>query len=466
MDAGLGPVLRLDQNPNNVLSAVGALESQLPVASVHVAIQSPSGSSASTPEQPVTGGNAVVPVLGLKPSTTYQMEAVVTLTDGGSATSPEVSFTTLALPDHVHQFHTVSIGEPGPGFNMVARLPTTAAMGVDSLTITDSTGTPVWYLDTEPGLVGDFQKQPDHTYTVAVDDLAHAIQGLQDSVATYHQYDVLGNLLHTWTAPAPSVATDCHDLRIQPNGDALLFGMVTQTVDMRPYADGGQPDATVVGNILYRLAPDGGVRFSWNTFDHLSLHAIDPTVPRTGALVDAIHANSIDVTADGNYLISLRDMSQVVKINAADGGVMWKLGGANDDGTPAGDFTFVDDPLNGPSCQHAARELPNGDIILFDDGNGHTPPNSRAAEYALAFDPSTGAPTTATLVWSAGGAPSPLASYALGYAQRLDNGDTLITYGTNSRVQEVDADGNLVWELTDPMHGFGIYRTVRIDSLY
>jgi hypothetical protein len=73
---------------------------------------------------------------------------------------------------------------------------------------------------------------------------------------------------------------------------------------------------------------------------------------------------------------------------------------------------------------------------------------------------------TATLVWEAEATPE-LFSFALGYAQRLDNGNTLITYGTTKHVQEVAADGGLVWDLSDPSTAdFGIYRAFRIDSLY
>src|SRR6185312_15053874 len=101
------------------------------------------------------------------------------------------------------------------------------------------------------------------------------------------------------------------------------------------------------------------------------------------------------------------------------------------------------DPLGGFSCQHGARELPNGDIILFDDGDGHGPPQSRAVEYSLDTEA-----MVATLVWSAEDDP-PLFSYILGYAERLPNGHTLITYGTTLQVREVDDSGAAIWDLTD-----------------
>jgi hypothetical protein len=68
-------------------------------------------------------------------------------------------------------------------------------------------------------------------------------------------------------------------------------------------------------------------------------------------------------------------------------------------------------------------------------------------------------------VWSYTASPTVFA-FAMGSAQRLPNGNTLVDYGTASRVDEVDPQGNLVWTLSDPHPGFGFYRATFIDSLY
>jgi outer membrane protein assembly factor BamB len=169
--------------------------------------------------------------------------------------------------------------------------------------------------------------------------------------------------------------------------------------------------------------------------------------------VDFTHANAIDVMADGSYLISLRNLSQILKIDSTTGDILWRLGGED------GQFTFVNDSLNGFSCQHAARELPNGDIILFDDGDGHSPPQSRAVEYAL----DTTA-MTATLVWSAEDNPPIFAAY-MGNAERLPNGNTLIAYGEALHIQEVNASGDVLWDVVDPNQDFGFFRAFRVPTL-
>jgi hypothetical protein len=74
---------------------------------------------------------------------------------------------------------------------------------------------------------------------------------------------------------------------------------------------------------------------------------------------------------------------------------------------------------------------------------------------------------TATLVWQYL-APTSLQAIAMGFAQRLANGNTLIAYGTAQppRVQEVNPAGEVVWDLSSSAPSFGIYRAFRIASLY
>ena len=469
-DAGsidAGPfVLAVVDNPNNVLSAVATVSwaSNLGLQTVQLTAVTDGGRNETTPSFNIgdRAGSATLPILALQPSTHYDVQATGIDDAGNTYVSPMMPLDTQALPTGMPASNVVTVtdgGTPTPGYTLVARLATTVA-ATDYVTIFDSNGVAAWYWAAPVGIAGDFQKQPDGTYTIAVTDTAHTIIGLNSSFGTFTQVDVLGNVIHTWEAesvtgaqPISVVATDGHELRIQPDGSALILGDTRQTFDLTAY--GGKSAATVVAQVVERIEVDGGVAFAWNGFDHLSVANVDPVAASvTGNVVDFTHANSIDVMADGNYLVSFRNLSQVIKIDATTGDILWKLGGAD------GMFTFVGDSLGGFSCQHAARELPNGDIILFDDGDGHTPTQSRAVEYAL--DTTN---MTATLVWSAEDEP-PLYSYILGDAQRLDNGNTLIDYGVPLHVQEVDPLGNVIWDLFDPTHAYGLYRAFHVDSLY
>jgi hypothetical protein len=461
--------LSVAANPNNVLSAVATVSwpKTTTAASITVTAQASGGTAQSTPAITVTGSSdsTTVPILPLKQLTTYTLHATGKTSKGEALASKDVTFTTGKIPSGVLSYTIAAGGTPSAGYTLLAPQPYPGTTGPQYLPIVDKSGAPVWYYETSPICGGDFQQQPDGSFTIAVVDPEHSITGLNEPITVYRQIDVLGNTLKTWTAqnlpnaPTPVVitGTDSHDIRIQPNGDALLFGLVEKTMDLTQY--GGQSNANVVGNVFERVTPDGTVSFSWNTFDHLDVANIDPAAATvSGPVVDFTHANAIDVTADGNYLLGFRDLSQLIKIDSKTGDIIWKLGGAD------GQFTFVNDSLGGFSCQHGGRELPNGDILMLDDGDGHQPKQSRAVEYKL---DTTATPMTATLVWSSEDSPA-MYTTILGYAQRIANGNTLITYGQTGRVQEVDATGKLLWDLTDPVIDqvdFGIYRAYRMDTI-
>jgi hypothetical protein len=142
-------------------------------------------------------------------------------------------------------------------------------------------------------------------------------------------------------------------------------------------------------------------------------------------------------------------MDEITKIDRTNGGVLWRLGGLNNE------FTFINDNI-GFSHQHNARRVAPGRITLFDNGNFHSPPFSRAIEYEL-----DEVNKTATLVWQFDHNKD-IFSFAMGNAQRLPNGNTLIGWGTAGipSITEVDIYGNIVFELgmDDSLWTYRAYR--------
>jgi hypothetical protein len=71
----------------------------------------------------------------------------------------------------------------------------------------------------------------------------------------------------------------------------------------------------------------------------------------------------------------------------------------------------------------------------------------------------------AELVWEHRPNP-PIFGFALGFAQRLSNGNTLVCFGTAQRIIEVDKMGVKRWDLqiNDPQRN--AYRAIAIESLY
>ena len=106
--------------------------------------------------------------------------------------------------------------------------------------------------------------------------------------------------------------------------------------------------------------------------------------------------------------------------------------------------------------------IDNGNLLLYDNGLRHNPPETRAVEYAI--DPIA---MTATQVWEFRHNP-PIFTPFVGSVQRLVNGNTVIGFGGVGIVTEVDPAGNIVWEGRLEIGGTptGFYRGHRIGSLY
>jgi hypothetical protein len=232
--------------------------------------------------------------------------------------------------------------------------------------------------------------------------------------------------------------TDVHELRLLENGHALLLGLDPEYVDMSTITPGGNRAATVIGMIIQELDKDKNVVFQWRTFDHFQI--TDATHESlTASTIDYVHANAIDVDTDGNLLLSSRHLDEITKINRQTGDIIWRMGGKNNQ------FTFTNDPI-GFSHQHYIRRTPSGTLIMFDDGNFHSPQFSRAVEYSM----DTTAKTV-TQVWQFRHSPDTYA-FAMGSVERLSNGNTVIGWGmsTDVAVTEARPDGSVAFEFRLP----------------
>lgn len=107
-----------------------------------------------------------------------------------------------------------------------------------------------------------------------------------------------------------------------------------------------------------------------------SLYAdsIDGNAFTSSADSDYVHMNSIQVDpADGNFIVSFRHTSSIIKLDRKTGAILWTLGGASDD--------FGLTPEQSFSHQHHVRKLGDGTLLLFDNGNYAHP--TRVMSFAL-----------------------------------------------------------------------------------
>jgi hypothetical protein len=303
-------------------------------------------------------------------------------------------------------------------------------------TIVDRHGVPVFAAASD-GRGLDLKEQPDGEITVSRPTTAAGRTGtslvtLDDQLEEAARRDVV----------APLTNTDPHDSIRLADGSTVLLGY-------EPNADTGKTDATI-----QKLDADGIETFRW-TSDPFKGETMTPTN------ADYAHVNSVVSVDQDDLIVSFRHLSAIYRIATvahdgyAEGEVVWKLGGRDSD------FTFVNDPYpSGPCAQHTASLLPNGHLLVFDNGTdlycvnpldlagpGVFRTQTRVTEYAL--DTSV-TPHTASLVWSY--EPPGKYSWFAGSARRMANGNTLMAWAADRNVlsTEVDGDGQKVWEIVTP----------------
>ena len=432
-------------NPLMVTAAVARVECSGPVAAVQVSYIGPGGSSSdygSTPRFPVSACPADVNVLGLLASTHYATWTTVWGEGGDVHTVVGPDLTTDALPPDLPQVTTQVFAGPPVGltaFTVFSGSQTPPGYAL----IVDSIGRVRWYLADLSAATIDLHPQPMGHYTLT--------RGTASFGELYDELDRDGTFLRRWTAVG-GYLTDNHEFRFTPQRTGLLLGFDSRTMDLTAY--GGSATAEVHGNILEEVDSLGQVHFLWNAFDHFSITDVDPSIPLTSSVIDWNHGNAIEIDSDGNYLVSFRHLSEITKIDSKSGNIVWRWGGVKNE------FEFIDDALKF-SFQHGIRRLANGNYILFDNGNTHDPPFSRAVEYRL-----NQTAKTATLAWSYRPSPDIFSAF-VGFAQRLGNGNTLVTFGPQGTLHEVSPSGQLVWTLTVTLPpGNLVYRAYRIASLY
>lgn len=235
---------------------------------------------------------------------------------------------------------------------------------------------------------------------------------------------------------------------ILPNGHYLFTSYEGYNVDMSKVIEGGNPNALVAGAILYELDADKNVIFKWRSWDHIPvLDSYQPLKDYLNITTLYSNFNSVDIDHDGNFLLCNRLLSEILKINRNTGEIIWRLGGKHND------FAFINERpeyLDMPfSMQHDIRFLPNGNVTIFDNGDQHDPPQSRAIEYKLDEDN-----MTATLVWEHI-SDHLLFATSTGSAHRLPNGNTAVGWGTipanpKRDYVEIAPDGTIELELALP----------------
>ena len=265
------------------------------------------------------------------------------------------------------------------------------------------------------------------------------------------------NFLRRVMTQPPLTVTGYHDQRLLENGDSLLMAWEPATRDLSnlPFPDpDGQPYGTseqMRDSAVQIVTPAGQALFTWNSWGNMLIE--DCKTHRFPD--DYAHVNGLQMV-DGLIVASMRGCGKVLAIdpnlNTGDK-VAWRVGQSNlsaeewaaRDVGPA-PLQIIGDP-EGEFCgQHGAQVLPNGNLLLYDNGNPcvinpwtnesvgrESGVFSRAVEYAMDL-------TNGEVVFqrdhSLHGARN-LIGPANGHVVVLDNGDWLISWGRGPSLDEV-----------------------------
>jgi hypothetical protein len=345
----------------------------------------------------------------------------------------------VAVPQDFPTLETIQTGVTAPGKIFFATHFRETGTGSYVIVATNE-GTPYMYKRFDDmGNIANFVLQPSGVFSAYLYGLGHDVI-LNQSLELIGHYPAGHGYL-----------CDEHEFLLLENGHALQLSEQHLKIDMSKVVPGGNPNATVQGNMFQEFDTDKNVIFEWRSWDHYRLQDLTG-LSLTDNNIDYVHMNAITADFDGHYVLSSRHLDEATKIDRNTGEIIWRFGGKNNQ------FTFIneDDQM---SWQHHFKPLPGvpGHYTVFDNGNVAHPRFSRAVEYRLDTDH-----MTAEKVWEYRYQPDRY-SNMMGSVQRLPNGNTLIDWSTTSPVKscEVTPDGNVVFELYSA--GASTYRSHRYE---
>lgn len=242
-------------------------------------------------------------------------------------------------------------------------------------------------------------------------------------------------------------------------------------------------DGELVDDAIYEVDWNGArTGFEWHAVDHIDEFgfdqaALDDIRTRSAMRLEWLHGNAVSRLGPNrwyatghrefhprNILYSSRRANFIAIISGSTGRVVWRIG-PDFEGRP-------EEPLGQFMGQHMPHMIPEGlpgagNILVFDNGRSEAygrPAVSRKWSRVVEFDP-----TTFEIVWQYGSATGFDSFYSpiVSGAQRLPNGNTLITIGVAGHVIEVTPAGDIVWEYQYDASSSGsnaswVYRAYRI----
>jgi len=296
--------------------------------------------------------------------------------------------------------------------------------------------------------------------------------------------DMEGNIVHSWNLPIrASVILENGDIIIEPANkkfigkydwdsnviwekDVFIHHEITLSPDntiLIPSREMHEYNGRKIDfDLIIELSQEGEEVSRWSTYENFDyikkfhepseldqpIHSYNEDKEE---VYDYYHLNSIQVLPETpigkndkrfqeeNWLLSFRNVNLVVILDKETKEIVWSWG------------------LGELAGQHSPKMLDNGNILIYDNGLYR-----RDYTRVIELDP-----IKKEIVWEyKANPPESFFSEREGYAQRLSNGNTLITDSKKGRVFEITKDGKIVWEwlfsgTIEEGRGSPIYRMVR-----
>lgn len=218
-----------------------------------------------------------------------------------------------------------------------------------------------------------------------------------------------------------------HDIEVDEAGRIYVPTLAADT-----YTPSGRGQGrTVLDDRIAVYEPDGTLRNHYSLLDAFQGTSYESLLSYADPdRRELFHTNSVHLLSSraartifhgGDLLLSLRDLNSVVALDTDTRKITWAMSGRT-------------------SRQHDARLVDGGHLTIFDNGNFSR--SSRIIEVD---------PKSRQVVWEYGRQNDPsFFSRCCGRAQRLPNGNTLVTDTDSGRVFEVTREGEIVWEFVNP----------------
>lgn len=266
-----------------------------------------------------------------------------------------------------------------------------------------------------------------------------------------------------------------------PGSEPAASGSRTLILTHTNLINAAVTDQPLEDDRLIEVSWDGEVTWDWRASDHVDelgfSEAARDVIRRAVGFnrrrnsYDWLHTNAAAYVgpnhwydegderfAPDNIIISSRESNIVAIVDHRSGAIVWRLGP---------DYR-ASDALAGIGQiigQHNPHVIPaglpgEGNVLIFDNGGaagyGFPTPASPEGRNSVTRDASRVVeinPVTLEKVWeyAVGGVEHyRFASHYVSGAQRLTNGNTMITEGADGRIFEVTPDGDVVWEYVSP----------------